>query len=305
MNKATVAAPPLIGWAWRDYLEMTKPKVVALMLLTALVGMALASDGWIPLPALTFGLLGIALMAGSAAAINHLLDRRIDTLMARTLNRPLPKGRVAAPQALAFAALLGSGGFLLLYVWVNPLTAWLTFASLVGYAVIYTGFLKRATPQNIVIGGLAGAMPPLLGWTAVTGDFHGNGMLLVIIIFAWTPPHFWALAIHRRDDYARAGLPMLPVTHGIEYTKTHILLYSFLLALACLLPVLVGMSGALYLAGSTLLSLGFMWRAWQLKFQPERYSAIRLFLFSIWHLMALFVLLLADFYGAPYLEVWR
>ncbi|MBY6187879.1 heme o synthase [Marinobacter hydrocarbonoclasticus] len=293
LEQAMMATP---AWPWRDYLEMTKPKVVALMLVTALVGMALASPGWIPLGALIFGLAGIGLMAGAAAAINHLVDRRIDTIMARTHNRPLPKGRVAPVQALLFAAVLAIAGFAMLYALVNPLTAWLTFASLIGYAGIYTGFLKRATPQNIVIGGLAGAMPPLLGWTAVTGDFHGHGMLLVIIIFAWTPPHFWALAIHRRADYAKAGLPMLPVTHGVEYTKTHILLYSFLLALACLLPVLVGMSGALYLAGSTVLSGWFLWRAWQLKFQPERYEPIKLFLFSIWQLLALFVLLLVDHY---------
>ncbi|MBW3166028.1 heme o synthase [Ferrimonas balearica] len=296
MAKLILALTHAPSWPWRDYLEMTKLKVVALMLVTALVGMALATPGWIPLTALIFGLTGIGMMAGSAAAINHLVDRRIDTIMARTHNRPLPKGRVAPRQALIFAAVLGVAGFALLYVLVNPLTAWLTCASLVGYAVIYTGFLKRATPQNIVIGGLAGAMPPLLGWTAVTGDFHGHGMLLVIIIFAWTPPHFWALAIHRKEDYARAGLPMLPVTHGVEYTKTHILLYSFLLALACLLPVLVGMSGPLYLLGSTVLSGWFVWRAWQLKFQPERYEPIKLFLFSIWQLLALFVLLLVDHY---------
>ncbi|MBY5994034.1 heme o synthase [Ferrimonas balearica] len=300
MSKAHLAQLDSLAFPWRDYLEMTKPKVVALMLVTALVGMALASPGWIPLPALVFGLTGIGLMAGAAAAINHLVDRRIDTIMARTHNRPLPKGRVAPLQAAVFAAVLALVGFVMLYALVNPLTAWLTFASLIGYAGIYTGFLKRATPQNIVIGGLAGAMPPLLGWTAVTGDFHGHGMLLVIIIFAWTPPHFWALAIHRKADYAKAGLPMLPVTHGVEYTKTHILLYSFLLALACLLPVLVGMSGALYLLGSSVLSAWFLWRAWQLKFQPERYEPIKLFLFSIWQLLALFVLLLVD----HYLGVW-
>lgn len=286
---------------WRDYLEMTKPKVVALMLLTALVGMCLASPGWVPLLPLLFGLCGIGMMAGSAAAINHLVDRRIDTLMARTYNRPLPKGRVSAQQALIFALALGGIGFVLLYGFVNPLTAWLTFASLVGYAVIYTGFLKRATPQNIVIGGLAGAMPPLLGWTAVTGEFHGYGLLLVIIIFAWTPPHFWALAIARKEDYAKAGLPMLPITHGVEYTKTQILLYSFIFALACLLPVVVGMSGALYLLGSTAISGWFVYRAWQLKYQPERYPPMKLFLLSIWQLMALFVLLLVDHYLGAWL----
>ncbi|WP_028112652.1 heme o synthase [Ferrimonas kyonanensis] len=292
-----------IGWskrnpalAWRDYLEMTKPKVVLLMLVTALVGMALASPGWVALPTLVSGLSGIGLMAGAAAAVNHLLDRRIDTIMARTHNRPVATGRVSPFHGGVFAAVIGSLGFVILYGFVNPLTAWLTLASLVGYALIYTGFLKRATPQNIVIGGLAGAMPPLLGWTSVTGDFHGHGLLLVIIIFTWTPPHFWALAVHRRDEYAKADIPMLPVTHGIEYTKTSILLYSFLLVIACMLPVLVGMSGGIYLLGSTVLSLWFLVKAWQLKYSPKPDSAIKLFLFSIWQLLALFVLLLVDHY---------
>ncbi|WP_298440654.1 heme o synthase [uncultured Ferrimonas sp.] len=294
MDKAIAVTSASVPW--RDYLEMTKPKVVALMLLTALVGMCLSTPGWVPWQPLLAGLVGIGMMAGAAAAINHLVDRRIDHIMARTHNRPLPKGRVSALQALLFAMALGSMGFVLLWLFTNPLTAWLTLGSLVGYAVVYTGFLKRATPQNIVIGGLAGAMPPLLGWTAISGDFHGYGLLLVIIIFAWTPPHFWALAIARKADYAKAGLPMLPVTHGTEYTKTQILLYSFLYALACLLPVLVGMSGALYLAGTTVLSVWFLVRAWQLKYQPQQYPPMKLFLLSIWHLLALFVLLLADHY---------
>lgn len=281
---------------WRDYLEMTKPKVVLLMLVTALVGMALASPGWIDPVVLIAGLTGIGLMAGAAAAVNHLLDRRIDTIMARTHNRPVATGRVTPLQGGVFAFVIGTLGFVMLYGLINPLTAWLTFASLVGYALIYTGFLKRATPQNIVIGGLAGAMPPLLGWTSVTGDFHGNGLLLVIIIFTWTPPHFWALAVHRKAEYAKADIPMLPVTHGEEYTKTSILLYSLLLVIACMLPVLVGMSGALYLLGSTVLSLWFVVKAWQLKFAPKPKSAINLFLFSIWQLLALFVLLLVDHY---------
>ncbi|GAA4894789.1 heme o synthase [Ferrimonas pelagia] len=301
MDKVEIAPMAVTSLPWRDYLEMTKPKVVALMLLTALVGMCLATDGWIPLPALLFGLSGIGLMAGAAAAINHLLDRRIDQIMARTHNRPLPKGRVKAAQALLFAALIGTLGFAMLYLGTNPLTAWLTLASLIGYAVIYTGFLKRATPQNIVIGGLAGAMPPLLGWTAVTGDFHGHGLLLVIIIFAWTPPHFWALAIARKEEYAKVGLPMLPVTHGVAYTQTQILLYSFLYVLACMLPVVVGMSGALYLTGSSILSGWFLVRAWQVKYQSERYPPMKLFLLSIWHLLALFVLLLADHYWVLWL----
>ncbi|MGL5358730.1 MAG: heme o synthase [Shewanella sp.] len=281
---------------WRAYYEMTKPKVVALMLLTVLVGMCLALPGAVPLPGLIAGMGGIAMMAGSAAALNHLIDRRIDAMMARTYNRPLPKGRVSVNHALIFAAILGAIGFIVLYLWVNPLTAWLTFASLIGYALVYTAYLKRATSQNIVIGGLAGAMPPLLGWTAVTNEFHGHALLLVIIIFTWTPPHFWALAIHRRDEYAKVAIPMLPVTHGVEFTKTCILLYTLLLAIACLLPVLVGMCGPLYLVSSSLLSAGFIYKAWQLKYQDRPGLAMQVFRFSIYHLMLLFIALLLDHY---------
>ncbi|MBT1445194.1 heme o synthase [Shewanella sp. JM162201] len=281
---------------WRAYLEMTKPKVVALMLLTVLVGMCLALPGAVPLQPLIAGMLGIGMMAGAAAAMNHLIDRRIDALMARTYNRPLPKGKVPVGNAIVFAALLSVFGFVLLYLAVNPLTAWLTLASLLGYAVVYTAYLKRATPQNIVIGGLAGAMPPLLGWTAVTNEFHGHGLLLVIIIFTWTPPHFWALAIHRRADYAKVNIPMLPVTHGVEFTKTCIFLYTLLLGLACLLPVLVGMSGGLYLIGSTALSLMFIYKAWRLKFHETPGMAMDVFKFSIYHLMLLFMVLLLDHY---------
>ncbi|QSX29971.1 heme o synthase [Shewanella cyperi] len=281
---------------WRAYLEMTKPKVVALMLLTVLVGMCLALPGAVPLQPLLAGLVGVAMMAGAAAAMNHLIDRRIDAQMARTYNRPLPKGKVPVSHAIAFAGGLAVGGFALLYLVVNALTAWLTLASLLGYALVYTAYLKRATPQNIVIGGLAGAMPPLLGWTSVTNEFHGHGLLLVIIIFTWTPPHFWALAIHRRADYAKVDIPMLPVTHGVEFTKTCIFLYTLLLAVACLLPVLVGMSGVIYLVGSTLLSLGFIYKAWQLKYHEQAGTAMGVFRFSIYHLMLLFILLLVDHY---------
>ncbi|NMH65030.1 heme o synthase [Shewanella salipaludis] len=281
---------------WRAYFEMTKPKVVALMLLTVLVGMCLAVPGAVPLQPLIAGMLGIAMMAGSAAALNHLIDRRIDGLMARTYNRPLPKGKVSATKALGFAFGLGALGFVLLYELVNPLTAWLTFASLIGYALVYTAYLKRATSQNIVIGGLAGAMPPLLGWTAVTNELHGHALLLVIIIFTWTPPHFWALAIHRRAEYAKVDIPMLPVTHGVDFTKTCILLYTLLLAVACLLPVLVGMCGPLYLVSSTLLSCGFIYKAWQLKFHEQPGLAMQVFRFSIYHLMLLFIALLLDHY---------
>ncbi|MGF1762367.1 heme o synthase [Aliivibrio kagoshimensis] len=281
---------------WHDYYELTKPKVVALMLLTVLVGMCLALPGALPLQALILGLLGIGLMAGSAAALNHVIDRKIDHEMARTHRRPLPEGKLSPKKALIFAFSIGIIGFVLLFTWVNPLTAWLTFASLIGYAVVYTLYLKRATPQNITIGGLAGAMPPLLGWTAVTNEFHGHALLLVIIIFAWTPPHFWALAIHRKEDYAKVNIPMLPVTHGVEFTKTCILLYTLLLAVATLFPVVVGMSGFIYLLGSSALSMGFIYKAWQLKYRERAGMAMGLFRFSIYHLMVLFVLLLVDHY---------
>ena len=282
--------------SWRAYFEITKPKVVALMLLTVLVGMCLAVPGVVPLQPLVAGMAGIAMMAGAAAAFNHLIDRKIDGLMARTYNRPLPKGKISTTKAAVFAISLGVIGFVVLYTLVNPLTAWLTFASLIGYALVYTAYLKRATSQNIVIGGLAGAMPPLLGWTAVTNELHGYALLLVIIIFTWTPPHFWALAIHRRKEYAKVDIPMLPVTHGVEFTKTCILLYTILLAIACLLPVLVGMCGPVYLVGSTILSCGFIYKAWQLKYYDYPGLAMKVFTFSIYHLMVLFIVLLVDHY---------
>jgi protoheme IX farnesyltransferase len=228
--------------------------------------------------------------------MNHIVDQRIDAQMARTYNRPVARGRLSTQQAVKFSLLLAGSGFLLLFIAVNPLTAWLTLASLFGYAVVYTMFLKRATPQNIVIGGLAGAMPPLLGWTAMTAEVHAHALLLVMIIFTWTPPHFWALAIHRRDDYAKVNMPMLPVTHGIEFTKSAIFLYTLVLFLVCLLPYLVGMTGAVYLVGSTVLNLGFIWYAWQLKFNAKPETAMATFKFSIWHLMVLFLLLLLDHY---------
>ena len=281
---------------WRVYLTLTKPKVVALMLLTALVGMCLAVPGVLPIQGAILGLVGIAFMAGSAAAFNHLIDRRIDAIMARTYKRPLPSGELHTSNVFVFASGLGLVGFLVLYMGVNALTAWLTFASLVGYAAIYTMYLKRETPQNIVIAGMAGAMPPLLGWTSVTGELHANAWLLVMIIFIWTPPHFWALAIHRKEDYAKAEIPMLPVTHGEEYTKTSILLYTILLFVVCLLPVLVGMAGVFYLVSATILSVLFMYHAWKLKFEPSKDRAITTFKFSIWHLMLLFSALLVDHY---------
>ncbi|MCG9649226.1 heme o synthase [Vibrio brasiliensis] len=281
---------------WRSYLALTKPKVVALMLLTALVGMCLAVPGTLPATYTILGLTGIGLMAGSAAAFNHLIDQRIDAIMARTYQRPLPSGEIKSSHVFMFALAIGVVGFVVLYAGVNALTAWLTFASLLGYAVVYTLYLKRATPQNIVIAGIAGAMPPLLGWTAVTGELHAHAWLLVMIIFIWTPPHFWALAIHRKEDYAKADIPMLPVTHGVEYTKTSILLYTILLFLICLLPVLVEMAGVFYLTASSILCSMFVWHAWKLKFSDQPSRAIKTFVFSIYHLMLLFVALLIDHY---------
>lgn len=281
---------------WRDYLELTKPKVVALLVLTAWVGMVLASESLASWSLLISATLGIGLLSAAAAALNHVVDQRIDAQMARTHSRPVARGRVSSKNAIVFACSLALTGFLLLYIAVNPLTAWLTLLSLFGYAVVYTMFLKRATPQNIVIGGLAGAMPPLLGWTAITGEVHAHALLLVMIIFAWTPPHFWALAIHRRDDYARVNMPMLPVTHGIDFTKSAILLYTLLLCVVCLLPYIVGMTGAIYLVGSTLLNLRFLQYAWQLKFSAQSDTAMATFKFSIVHLMVLFLLLLVDHY---------
>lgn len=276
------------------YLKLTKPKVVALMLVTAVVGMSLAPVAVFPWLKAAIGLAGIGLMAGSAAAFNHLIDRHIDARMARTHKRPLPSGDTNPKSVVTFAICLGGVGFVLLYAWVNPLTAWMTLLSLLGYAVVYTMYLKRATPQNIVIAGIAGAMPPLLGWTAVTGELHGNAWLLVMIIFIWTPPHFWALAIHRVEEYRKVDIPMLPVTHGIEYTKTSILLYSVLLTQVCVMPVLVGMVGFIYLFASLLLNAGFIYHAWKLKFAPDERSAIETFKFSIYHLLVLFIALLAD-----------
>lgn len=281
---------------WRDYFELTKPRVVALLLLTAVVGMCLATTELGALEVMVPALIGIGLMSAAAAAINHLVDRHIDAKMARTLRRPLPQGNLSPTKVTVFAASIGVIGFVTLYAWVNPLTAWLTFASMVGYAVVYTMFLKRATPQNIVIGGLAGAAPPLLGWTAMTNSIDAPAILLVMIIFTWTPPHFWALAVHRQKDYARAKVPMLPVTHGIDFTKTCILLYTVLLTVVCLMPFLIGMTGPIYLVGVSMLNAIFLGYAWKLKYAPSKKTAFNMFAFSIWHLMLLFVILLVDHY---------
>ncbi|MGQ9424847.1 heme o synthase [Gilvimarinus sp. F26214L] len=299
MSRHDIAMEQATRASWRDYLEMCKPNVVALMILTSLIGMLLAVPGMVPLDVLILGNLGIALCAGSAATINHLVDRRVDQQMARTHNRPLAKGRVEPVQAGVFALILGAMGMTILLVYINALTAWLTLASLVGYAFIYTMFLKRATPQNIVIGGLAGAAPPLLGWTAVTGEISGHALLLVLIIFAWTPPHFWALAVHRKAEYARADIPMLPVTHGVRYTKVHIFLYTLIMFAVTLLPYATGMLNWLYLLGAVVLGLGFIY--WSLvMLLTERPSAgMDTFKYSIVYLMVLFVIMLLDHYLLP------
>ena len=282
--------------SWRDYLELTKPRVVLLMLITSLVGMFLATRAGVPWTVLLFGNLGIGLCAGAAAAVNHVVDRRIDSIMARTYKRPVTVGRVSPTAALLFAAVLALMGLVLLLTFTNELAAWLTLASLLGYAVLYTGFLKRATPQNIVIGGLAGAAPPLLGWVAVTGHLSAEPLLLVLIIFAWTPPHFWALAIHRKAEYAKADIPMLPVTHGEDYTKLHILLYTLIMFAVTLLPYAIHMSGALYLACAVLLGGRFLHWAWVLYRDSQPHAAINTFKYSIWYLFLLFIALLADHY---------
>lgn len=281
---------------WRDYYVLTKPAVVQLLVFTAVVGMFLASPGMVPWDALVFGSVGIALAAACAAVINHILDQRIDAKMTRTRYRPLPTGRIQERDAAAFALGLGLAGLAILALFVNPLTALLTFLSLIGYAVIYTVYLKRATPQNIVIGGAAGAAPPVLGWTAVTGDVTGYALLLFLIIFTWTPPHFWALAIARKADYERAEIPMLPVAYGEELTKSFVLYYTILLIVVTLLPYLTGMSGVLYLLAALLLGAGFLYYALELKWRPRPHTAIATFAYSITYLMALFAFLLVDHY---------
>ncbi|MGA0587169.1 heme o synthase [Dyella sp. KRB-257] len=278
----------------REYLQLTKPRVVALLVFCAVIGMFLAVPGVPPWRALVFGTLGIWMASGSAAAFNHLIDERIDKLMARTARRPLATGALSAHQVLAFAVLLGVASMLVLALLVNLLTAVLTFGGLIGYALVYTAYLKRATPQNIVIGGLAGAIPPVLGWTAVTGELHAFALQLCLIIFVWTPPHFWALAIFRRDDYARAQVPMLPVTHGVVYTRWHVLFYTVLLVLVTLLPAITGYTGLVYLGGAIVLDAVFLYYAVRLLNPPDDYFPMRVFNYSIVYLMALFALLLAD-----------
>ena len=282
---------------WRLYLELTKPKVVALIVLTAIVGTLLATPVMPPWEALVIGNLGIGLAAASAATLNQYLDQRIDARMARTRSRPLPTGGLSNAQALAFAGALGVASMLLLYFFVNPLTAVLTFASLIGYAGIYTLYLKRATPQNIVIGGAAGAAPPVLGWAAVTNTVDPHALLLFLIIFTWTPPHFWALAIARCEDYAKVGIPMLPVRYGDKFTRLYVMLYTVLLSVVTLLPYLTRMSGLVYLIAAAVLNTQFLWHAAQLKLQPDRTELpMKVFRFSVRYLMWLFLALLVDHY---------
>ena len=282
--------------AWREYLALCKPRVVSLIVFTAVIGMFLSTDGMIPLAALLFGTAGIALAASAGAAINHIADRHIDAVMARTRGRPLPTGRLDTVRAVVFASALCVISMAMLVAKVNTLTAVLTFASMIGYSVVYTVFLKYRTPQNIVIGGAAGAMPPVLGWTAVTGSVDAYALLLFLIIFAWTPPHFWALAIHRKDDYARAHIPMLPVTHGVAFTRTYVLLYTVVLFIISLLPFVTRMSGALYLVAALSLGAGFLYQSLVLYRGRDRRAPYRTFKYSIHYLSGLFAALLIDHY---------
>ncbi len=291
MNETTYAVA-----SWRDYVEMCKPRVVLLMLLCAIVGMFLATPGMVPLDILMLGTVGIGLVAASAAVVNHIADAEIDARMARTERRPVATGRVGVAQGLAFSAVLGVTGMAVLFLWINPLTAWLNLVSWVGYGLVYTLFLKRATPQNIVIGGLFGAAPPLFGWTAVTGAVEPGGLLLVLIIFAWTPPHFWALALDRKEDYATVDIPMLPVTHGEPATRRHILYYTLILIASSLVPVAIAMSGWLYLLAALALGGGFLYWSVVLLLNCDRAAPMQTFRYSIIYLFALFVFLLLDHY---------
>lgn len=287
---------------WRQYLALCKPKVVALIVFTALVGMVMATKKPYYLPPLDlmiFGFIGIFLAAASAAAINHVVDQYIDQQMSRTNRRPVASGRISAKNALIFALVLGVISMLMLYFLVNPLTAFLTFCSLIGYAVIYTMYLKRATPQNIVIGGAAGAAPPVLGWAAITAgtdQFFVDSFWLFLMIFIWTPPHFWALAIFRREEYSKVGIPMLPVTHGVQYTQLHILLYTILLVVISVMPYLTRMSGIFYLISALFLGGGFLYYAIRLMISTDKYWPLKTFIYSIYYLMGMFAALLIDHY---------
>ncbi|SFZ75637.1 heme o synthase [Chitinimonas taiwanensis] len=298
MSTATLPhkASPSLRASLREFLALTKPRVVALIVFCAVIGMFLATPGLPPLLPVLAATLGIALVAGAAAAVNCLVEQKIDALMARTRARPLPRGQVTSRQTLIFASLVGGLGLWLLYALVNPLTMWLTLATFVGYAIIYTLLLKPNTPQNIVIGGASGAMPPILGWAAVTGSVSHDALILFLIIFAWTPPHFWALALYRREEYARAGLPMLPVTHGEAFTRLHVLLYTLILTAVTLLPVATGMAGWIYLVSALVLDLLFLGYAWQIWRKYSDALARSAFRYSILYLSLLFAALLVDHY---------
>jgi len=287
---------------WRDYFDLCKPKVVALLLLTSIVGVVLASPpGEISLFILVISTLGIGFAAAAGAVINQVVERENDAKMARTEGRPLPQGKVTQQNAFIFAVMLAVVSVFILTAWINVLTAVLTFASMIGYAVVYTMYLKKATPQNIVIGGLAGATPPLLGWTSVTNSIDPHGLLLVLIIYTWTPPHFWALAIHRRDDYARVNLPMLPVTHGVEFTKFSIVAYTILMILATVFPYLIRMFGLIYLVCALVLGAYFLYMVLHLMFAEKEKTAIKTFVYSINYLMLLFIAMVVDHYFPIYL----
>ena len=282
--------------SWKNYYTLCKPNVVAEMLFTAVVGMLLAVPGIPPIEPFIYGTIGIALAASSAAAVNHFIDRKADAQMTRTENRPLPAGELTATNVITFAFVLGVSSMLILILLVNTLTAVLTFLSLFGYAIIYTLYLKRATPQNIVIGGIFGATPPLLGWCAMTNEVHPYALLLALIIFVWTPPHFWALAIARREEYAKVNIPMLPVTHGPEFTRLQILLYTILLLIVTLLPYLTGMSGLIYLGSAVLLGFGFIYYAVLMMRKKDNKTAMKTFVYSIVYITLLFAALLIDHY---------
>jgi len=287
---------------FRKYYNLTKPKVVLLIMFTAVVGMLLAGIETVPLSQSLAAIVGIALAAASGAAINHWVDQKIDEIMERTKDRPIPQGDMSPAKALTFALSLALIAMVLLIVWVNTLTAVLTFISLVGYAVVYTVFLKRATPHNIVLGGAAGAAPPLLGWVAITNQVNTEAILLFLIIFIWTPPHFWALAIRRKNEYAKAGIPMLPVTHGVKYTKLLILLYTFMLLSVSLLPFVIKMSGLIYLVAAVILGLGFVFFAWKLYIDEKNEIAMKTFSYSILYLSLIFLFLLADYYARIFIN---
>ena len=292
---SSLAGQPLAS-RFSQFYQLTKPRVVSLIVFTAVIGMFLATPGMVPLQALIAGTIGIALTAGAAAAINCLVEQKIDAVMTRTSRRPLPRGQVTSLQTLVFAGMVGGAGLAILYQWVNALTMWLTFATFIGYAIVYTVILKPMTPQNIVIGGASGAMPPVLGWAAVTGEIAPEALLLFLIIFAWTPPHFWALALYRKLEYAKAGVPMLPVTHGDKFTRLHVLLYTVILTAVTLLPFVTRMTGAIYIASVLILDAVFLWYAARIYVAYSDALAQRTFRFSIFYLTALFAVLLVDHY---------